>query len=265
MTLQPDGQMPYAPAKVITGLMDKHRFQTLRSPVDAALLKRHGVTDSLIPRTLASLRLLGLIDTSGTTTSAFETLRRASEEQYQEEVAGLLHQVYASVFEVLDMNNPTPTALANAFRLAEPAGQRPRMISLFTGLCEYAGLMSPQVRKSRVPSSSTPKSPSPATKTSRKVTPVVAPKVPAQTDQNPGGGGGGKPDEVSVDAMRRLYFDALIEKFKASDGTDGELLDRIDRLVGLVPSGGPTSQKGDGKTARVHTADSNPSQQGEGG
>lgn len=49
-------------------------------------------------------------------------------------------------------------------------------------------------------------------------------------------------DARTVDAagsMRKLYLDALLEKVKASDGSDADLLGRIERLVNAELSTNP--------------------------
>ena len=53
----------------------------------------------------------------------------------------LVREVYAPVFEVVDATSASQEQLNDAFRHFTPAGQRGRMVTLFTGLMEYAEMI----------------------------------------------------------------------------------------------------------------------------
>jgi hypothetical protein len=109
------------------------------------MLARFGVSESLVPRTVQSLRLLELIEDDGNPTDALRTMAKAGSDELQERVAAHLRSVYSDVFALIDgaPASATPEALEKAFRSYTPAGQLARMVGLFVGLCEYAGLMPP--------------------------------------------------------------------------------------------------------------------------
>ena len=144
---------PYTSARAITALIERHRERGLPTPISEDVLRRSGITDSLVPRTLASLVTLDLIDDKGAPTSTFEGLRCAPAAEYPERLAQWLNHVYADVLKFIDPATADDEELEDAFRIYNPSGQRPRIISLFTGLYSAAGVRSQNAssrRQSRV-------------------------------------------------------------------------------------------------------------------
>jgi Family of unknown function (DUF5343) len=131
---------PYAPASAILALIRRHRERGLPTPINEDVLARCGITDSLISRTLAALVTLDLIDDQGNPTATFEGLRLAPEADYTQRIAQWLKGVYGDVLNFIDPATATDTMLEDAFRNHNPPGQRARMITLFTGLHEAAGI-----------------------------------------------------------------------------------------------------------------------------
>ena len=141
MTLTADGPAPYAPPKAVTAVLDGYRRSGL-APITPDVLARVGVGESLIPRTLRSLRVLDLIDDSGNPTQTFQTIRRAPIDEYRDRVAEFLRSVYRDVFALVEDPAEAPlTRIQDAFRGYTPHGQLERMVTLFLGLCEYAGIV----------------------------------------------------------------------------------------------------------------------------
>lgn len=140
MPLQSGGPAPYAPPATVLGLIEAYRNRGLSTPFDAAVLVRAGVAETMVPRTLQALRLLDLIESDGQPTSAFETLRRAGGTEFQAKLAAVIREAYAEVFQFTDPATDTVDRIADAFRAFEPIGQLRRMVTLFLGLCEAAGL-----------------------------------------------------------------------------------------------------------------------------
>jgi hypothetical protein len=141
MTIQPQGTAPYAPPKTVLDLIDRYRERGLSKPFDADVLGRASVPQSLIPRTLQALRLLDLIDEGGYPTDAFEDLARASKEQYRERLEHLVRHVYADVFMYYNPEVDGAETIRDVFRSYNPRGQKDRMVTLFLGLCEAAGII----------------------------------------------------------------------------------------------------------------------------
>jgi hypothetical protein len=123
---------------------------------------RSGVSESLIPRTLQSLHLLELINDDGTWTQNLETLRRAPEGEVRARFAEVVRSVYADVFQYVDPSAASATEIRDAFRSYSPHGQQDRMVTLFVGLCQRAGIIAGEApsktRESRPRVTPTPRS-----------------------------------------------------------------------------------------------------------
>jgi hypothetical protein len=139
------------------------RDRGLASPITSDVLLRAGITDSLVPRTLRSLVGLELIDEEGRLTPAMEMLRRAPSSDLKARLAEHVHAVYEEVFQFTDPAKDDPKRIADAFRVYEPIGQRSRMVTLFLGLCEAAGIIPEGVarRSSATPSNGVSRKPVP--------------------------------------------------------------------------------------------------------
>jgi hypothetical protein len=138
VTLQNTKSMGYASPKTIRLVIDRFRDQGLSFPLTVDSIQRIGVTESLAPRTIQTLKLLGLIDEKGSSTEQFEDLRRAATAEFKPKLVAILHSAYAPVFELLDPSVATYDQVQDAFRTFQPEGQRDRMVALFLGLLEYA-------------------------------------------------------------------------------------------------------------------------------
>jgi hypothetical protein len=141
VSVRPDEPAPYAPSSAIIDIIDRYRNKGLSTPISAEVLARVGVTDSLIPRTLKSLQQLDLIGEDGRPTAQLEGLRRATTEEFKPRLADVVRSAYADVFQFADPATDDETRVTDAFRLYNPVSMRPRMISLFLGLCEAAGII----------------------------------------------------------------------------------------------------------------------------
>lgn len=132
---------PYSPPTAIMGVVDRYRNRGLQSPFTTEVLVRAGVSDSLIPRTLQALQVLDLINEDGTPTETLEGLRKAPAADYQNRLQEWLKGAYAEVFLFVDPTTDDADAIRDAFRNYDPVGQQSRMVTLFMGLCEAAGLI----------------------------------------------------------------------------------------------------------------------------
>lgn len=141
MPIQKDGNAPYAPAATVTDVIERYRDHGLATPFDADLLERAGVPPSLSARTLQALKLLDLLDADGQPSAQMQDLARASSEEYKERFAEIVRAAYADVLAFTDPAQDPPERVEDAFRSYTPRGQRPRMVTLFLGLCQYAGIV----------------------------------------------------------------------------------------------------------------------------
>jgi hypothetical protein len=141
MAVRSGGQAPYAPPQAIIALIHAYRNRPLQTPFTPDVLMRAGVKDSLVPRVAASLKLLDLIDEAGNPTAELEGLRRAAQGEYRSRLEAIVRSVYAEVFQYFDPATDDEDKARDIFRHYEPIGQLTRIVRLFMGLCEEAGII----------------------------------------------------------------------------------------------------------------------------
>ena len=183
MAIRPDGTAPYAPLAAVMTVIEGFRDRGLSTPVTTDVLLRAGVKESLVTRTLKSLQDLELLEENGTPTERFEGLRRATSEGFQERMADLVRDAYGAVFSFVDPATADVGRIADAFRAYNPLGQRKRMVALFLGLCEVAGIRQADSRPVR------PARAAVRTRTTKKKVPPT--KTPPRDVQRPGPGSAG--------------------------------------------------------------------------
>ncbi len=151
MPLEFMGRAPYAPSSVIVSIIAQHRKTPIVKFDPVVLDRQVGVSESLIPRTLAALQILGFADEENNATPEFAALARVPEGELKPAVADILRTAYAPV--LADLGGDPSTAsienVASAFRSYNPLGQLHRMVQLFTGLMAYVGMMPEQGRRRR--------------------------------------------------------------------------------------------------------------------
>ncbi|HEX8770153.1 MAG TPA: DUF5343 domain-containing protein [Acidimicrobiales bacterium] len=86
------------------------------------------------------MKLLGFIDSEGTSTPEFDTANRAPEAEYKERLGELITEAYGEVITFADPATDSYDRVRDAFRPFNPRGQQERMVTLFLGLLEYVGL-----------------------------------------------------------------------------------------------------------------------------
>lgn len=139
---------PYAAFKNVNDVIVRYRNRDLPDPLTAGELERLGVSSGMTARTLRALRFLGLVDEAGYRQEPFERLKKVTTEEYPQQLAEIVRAAYLPIFQIVDPAADSDTALADAFRRYEPSAQRERMIALFRGLCQEAGIMPKDARPS---------------------------------------------------------------------------------------------------------------------
>src|SRR5512146_77360 len=104
MPIVADGQAPYAPPATVLSIIQGFRDRGLQTPFTLDVLARAGVSESLGPRTLQSLKLLDLVDADGEPTQQFTDLAKAPQAEFGDRLAGILHSVYEDVFKFVNLN-----------------------------------------------------------------------------------------------------------------------------------------------------------------
>lgn len=140
MAVTADNPVPYAPTGQMVEILNRYRNRGNPQAFDLESLARIGVPDSLATRTLQALKTLDLVDENGAPTQTFESLRLAPEAEYNAALEAWLKVAYSDVFDIVDPATDDETRVRDAFRSYNPAGQQGRMVSLFIGLCELAGI-----------------------------------------------------------------------------------------------------------------------------
>lgn len=200
----------------------------LPTRIDRSFLdKRSGVDQGYL---IATLKTFGMIAEDGTVLQPLKDLV-ADRDNRQALVAQLLKSHYPEVFGLAP--NATQSELDDVFRQVfaqSGATLRKGQTFLLHGAA-YAGLkLSPYFKTPRgVPGATGPK------RARRRSTPRAA----ASASRNNAHTDAAQPlrPEASADDMRLRYFDALLKKVDATDTTDADLLDRIERLIGVERPG----------------------------
>lgn len=222
---------PYAPARAVLAVIERGRQRGLPDPLTPDTLATVGVQSTMTQPTHRALRFLQLIDEQGKHLEALERLRKANTAEYQETLGEIIRAAYIKVFEIVNPAEDGDIAIADAFRRFEPANQREKMIRLFRGLCEAAGLMQPTTG-TRHPSQSAARQPrSPG---SRRTNPIQ--RTPATRGRDSSREG------MQDNADFRLIF-ALIQQMPQDRRWTADKRQRwlkamesaVDLLVSLVP------------------------------
>jgi hypothetical protein len=147
MPVTEDRPAPYATTSSIIDIVSRYRNRGLPFPVNADVLARAGISDSLIPRTLQSLQTLDLINDIGNPTETLEAIRLAPEAEYKTRLVDWLKGTYAGIFSFVDPSKDDGVRIRDAFRGYTPIGQQDRMVALFEGLCAEAGILAEKPAK----------------------------------------------------------------------------------------------------------------------
>jgi hypothetical protein len=139
---------PYAPTTAILALIERYRQKGLPPPINEDILRRAGVSESLVSRTLQALITLDLIDEQGKPTTTLDGLQLAPEAEYKHRLEDWLRSAYADVLAFVDPAMEDDVRIHDAFRSYKPAGQRARMVTLFTGLFAAAGVRA-EIRRAK--------------------------------------------------------------------------------------------------------------------
>ncbi|MBW3537070.1 MAG: DUF5343 domain-containing protein [Actinobacteria bacterium] len=140
MAILTGGTAPYAPPSAVIEVIERYRERGIQTPITTEVLERIGVPESLSNRTMQALRLLDFVGGDGAPTEELVRLGRAPADEYKSGLQNLLVNVYAEVYSFADPATDGIDRIRDAFRAYNPRGQQERMVTLFLGLCEWAGI-----------------------------------------------------------------------------------------------------------------------------
>ena len=222
MALETTGTAPYAPARTIIALIDQYRDKGLPTPITKTTLQRAGVEESLSARTLQALRILDLIDDDGQPTETLTAIGLAKTEDLPSVLAGWVQAAYREVFAFINATDDVQR-ITDQFRHYQPAGMRNRMVTLFLGLCAKAELI-PELPKMPRTTKLAPKfTPKPKAAS----TPKADPPPPKEHSRHAS-------DDSALTDARQRYIDILLARAADSPDLDVDLLDRIERAIGIA-------------------------------
>ena len=184
MPIHTDRPAPYAPLATVLSIISGYRDRGLATPFTLEVLERAGVTTSLAPRTLAALRTLDLIDESGQPTESLNALRVAASDDYEARLAEVVRAAYEDIFQFADPAVDPRSRIEDAFRPYKPAGQRKRMVILFLGLCQAAGIIPEDAPAAKTIHKSSTHSRKPRS-TKKKASTATSRRGTAQSQSNP--------------------------------------------------------------------------------
>jgi hypothetical protein len=140
MPLTAGGTAPYAPPGTVIEMLKRHRDRGIPGPWTPDVLERAGVSETLSQRTLQAFKLVELLDSEGNPTPEFEAVNRLPDAEYKERLGEMLCGVYGEVITFADPATDSIERVRDAFRPFNPRGQQDRMVTLFLGLLDYAGI-----------------------------------------------------------------------------------------------------------------------------
>ena len=177
MPIESEGTAPYAPAQTVIDLIEGYRNRGYATPFGSDVMRKAGIPESLINRTLQALRLLDLTDEKNEPTEQFRLLKQArGDEEYKARLSSWLSSTYADILRYADPRTDDIDKVTTAFWGCKPEGQRPRMVTLMLGLFAYAGIIEegPKKTSSNKPKASNgnprPKNSSEASKSKKQKT-----------------------------------------------------------------------------------------------
>jgi hypothetical protein len=203
---------PYAPFGTLLHQLERMERDGVPGRIDKTyLIGMAGGTQNQLKHTMRSL---GLISDNGDATQALIDLAKKPDERPQL-LASILHERYPTLVGL--GQDATKGQLDEALAEYKLNGVTARKAATFFVLAAtYAGIpLSPHIKPAKGSSGTGTR------RTVRKRRPTAQ-----------GGTSGDATERDGVDDMKRVYFNLLVDKAKESD-SDSDLLDRIERLIGV--------------------------------
>lgn len=219
-----DSAPPYFPFRSLTNLLVRMETEDIPRRLDRGYLSN--MAGGSIAQFLTGLRSLGLIDSEERPRPELVELVKAGDQRPQL-IADLIQAKYPWAIE-LGEAKATHQELEEAFRARGPSGSTLRKaVAFYLAAARYAGLpLSPFFKETRPGGDGAAASRRAGSRRKKKD------GQPGGADQVPERPLAPKTDDTT--SMRRQYFELLKAKAEASDQVDTDLLDRIERLIGVM-------------------------------
>jgi hypothetical protein len=229
---------PYFPWNALLSIVQRMATEEPPTRIDKSYLDKHsGATQTAI---LSGLRWLDLIGEDGRLTEAFIRLAEADDAQRKQAIGDLLRSRYGVIVE-MGTTNATQQELEEAFKAQfDSQGEtRRKAVAFYLKAAQYAGV--PVSRHWKTPRTTVPRS---GTRGRRGAKPGTG-----QDSQHVA-----RTPSVSEDDMKRIYFNLLVEKAQQAEKPESDLLNRIERVIGISGEG---SESGRSQTG-LRSEDSGP-------
>jgi len=133
---------PYAPPENVIRVLERVHKNGLRGKVDADFLGQLGIGAGMTNRTIRALEFLGLtqVEDEGAPTPLLEQYIVSGEAEAEALIGEAIRKSYEIIFRAVDPAVDDRNRIHTAFKLMKPQGQWVRMVTLFLGLCQAAGM-----------------------------------------------------------------------------------------------------------------------------
>ena len=224
---------PYVAAGTLWQFLNKLKFVSMPSHLDARELEEYGIPKHWAYHLLSALKFLNLVEKNGKTTTALQSLQMRGDE-FKQSLEEVVHHAYSDLFLKLDPARDSRANIMNYFMKhydTSPSGAD-KATTLFLDLCGEAGIPTLQEK--------------PAKDTKIKSIPSK-PKVRTITEEVTKEKEYEAKVALSEGDLKNIYLSKLIEQISPPDtaGKDANAikaeselrkaeLDRIEELLGIT-------------------------------
>jgi hypothetical protein len=130
-------------------LMQRLRRMNTPPRITRDFLKAVGISESIVPRVVATLRFLDLITDKDEPTDTLRNIAGGIGDEYRQILESTIRRAYADDFERIDPSKDTQERIEKAFQRYTPRSQHSRQVMLFLGLCREAVIPTLDVPRKR--------------------------------------------------------------------------------------------------------------------
>lgn len=131
---------PYAPTANIQALLHRLRRMNMPPRITREFLKGIDISGNIVPRVLATIHFLGMIQEDGEPTDILKALAGSTEDRYRQLLEQTIRSAYSYELQTIDPRKDPQERIHNTFQRYTPRSQHSRQVMLFLGLCREAGI-----------------------------------------------------------------------------------------------------------------------------